>query len=62
MDDKHVVGLRKPDTKERVEQVRSIMRQLCNDLDIEWDEDATVPTLHGKPLQLGDIENLFLRE
>ena len=37
-----------------------LARELCRELGIEWNENATAPTLRGAPVSEGYIASLFL--
>lgn len=36
-----------------------IAKSICNKLDIEWDDNASIPTLNGKPITDEDIKRAF---
>ena len=41
------------------DRTKEIAREICADMNVEWDEAATAPTLRGKPLTAESVSDLF---
>lgn len=42
-----------------METKKEIAKKLCIEMGIEWDDNATVPTVAGKPIKDEDLNKLF---
>lgn len=64
-DNVYIFGKKKDGAKENViskEQLGAIAKEICEKYGITWDENATEPTLNGKPIKEEDIIRAFKGE